>query len=51
MLTFVPHKISEEYPKVEFYRVNKNLCNNELYKDLKPKSILLYALLCNLYLN
>ena len=36
MLTFVPHKISEEYKKVEFYRVNKELCDNELYKDLKP---------------
>ena len=47
MLTFVPHKISEEYKKVEFYRVNKDLCNNELYKDLKPTSILLYALLCD----
>ena len=47
MLTFVPHKISEDYKKVEFYRVNKDLCDNELYKDLKPTSILLYALLCN----
>ena len=47
MLTFVPHKISEEYKKVEFYRVNKDLCDNELYKDLKPTSILLYALLCD----
>ena len=47
MLTFVPHKISEEYKKVEFYRVNKELCDNELYKDLKPTSILLYALLCD----
>lgn len=47
MLTFVPHKISEEYKKVEFYRVNKDLCENELYKDLKPTSILLYALLCD----
>lgn len=47
MLTFVPHKISEEYKKVEFYRVNKDLCDNELYKDLKPTSILLYAILCD----
>lgn len=47
MLTFVPYKISEEYKKVEFYRVNNDLCDNELYKDLKPTSILLYALLCN----
>ena len=47
MLTFVPHKISEDYKKVEFYRVNKDLCESELYKDLKPTSILLYALLCD----
>ena len=47
MLTFVPHKISEDYKIVEFYRVNKGLCENELYKDLKPTSILLYALLCD----
>ena len=47
MLTFVPHKISEDYNIVEFYRVNKDLCENELYKDLKPTSILLYALLCD----
>ena len=47
MLTFVPHKISEDYKIVEFYRVNKDLCDNELYKDLKPTSILLYALLCD----
>ena len=47
MLTFVPHKISEDYKIVEFYRVNKDLCENELYKDLKPTSILLYALLCD----
>ena len=47
MLTFVPHKISEKYKIVEFYRVNKDLCENELYKDLKPTSILLYALLCD----
>ena len=39
MLAFVPHKISEEYKKVEFYRVNKDFCDNELYKDLKPTSI------------
>ena len=47
MLTFVPHKISEDYKKVEFYRVNKDICESELYKDLKPTSILLYALLCD----
>ena len=47
MLTFVPHKISEDYKKVEFYRVNKDLCDNELYKDLKPTSVLLYSLLCD----
>ena len=47
MLTFVPHKISEDYKIVEFYSVNKDLCENELYKDLKPTSILLYALLCD----
>ena len=47
MLTFVPHKISEDYKIVEFYHVNKDLCENELYKDLKPTSILLYALLCD----
>ena len=47
MLTFVPHKISEDFKIVEFYRVNKELCENELYKDLKPTSILLYALLCD----
>ena len=47
MLTFVPHKISEDYKIVEFYRVNKDLCENKLYKDLKPTSILLYALLCD----
>ena len=47
MLTFVPHKISEDFKIVEFYRVNKDLCENELYKDLKPTSILLYALLCD----
>ena len=45
MLTFVPHKISEEYKTVEFYRVNKELCNNELYKNLIPTAILLYTLL------
>ena len=47
MLTFVPHKISEDYKIVEFYRVNKDLCENKLYKDLKPTSILLYSLLCD----
>jgi len=47
MLTFVPHKISEDYKKVEFYRVNKELCDNELYKDLSPTAILLYSILCD----
>ena len=47
MLTFVPRKISEDYKKVEFYRVNKELCDNELYKDLNPTAILLYTLLCD----
>lgn len=47
MLTFVPHKIKEDYKKVEFYRVNKELCNNEIYKDLSPTAILLYTLLCD----
>lgn len=47
MLTFVPHKINETYNKVEFYRVNKELCNNEVYKDLSPTAILLYSLLCD----
>lgn len=47
MLTFVPHKINEDNKKVEFYRVNKELCDNELYKDLNPTAILLYSLLCD----
>ena len=47
MLTFVPHKINENYNKVEYYRVNKELCNNEVYKDLSPTAILLYSLLCD----
>ncbi len=47
MLTFVPHKINEDYKKVEFYRVSKELCDNELYKDLSPTAILLYSLLCD----
>lgn len=47
MLTFVPHKISEDYNKVEFYRVNKELCNNTAYKELTPTAILLYSLLCD----
>lgn len=45
MLTFVPHKIKEDYRKVKFFRVNKDLCNNEIYKDLSPTAILLYSLL------
>jgi len=47
MLTFVPHKISEDYKKVEFYRINKDLCDNGLYKNLSPTAILLYSLLCD----
>ena len=47
MLTFVPHKINENYNKVEFYRVNKELCNSEVYKELSPTAILLYSLLCD----
>ena len=47
MLTFVPHKIKEDYRKVEFFRVNKELCNNEIYKELSPTAILLYSLLCD----
>ena len=47
MLTFVPHKIKEDYRKVEFFRVNKELCYNEIYKDLSPTAILLYSLLCD----
>ena len=46
MLTFIPHKINEDYNKVEYFRVNKELCDNELYKDLSPTAILLYSLLC-----
>lgn len=47
MLTFIPHKVNEEYKKVEFYRINKELCLNEEYKDLSPTAILLYSVLCN----
>lgn len=47
MPTFVPHKVNEIYNKVEFYRVNKEFCNNEVYKDLSPTAILLYSLLCD----
>jgi DNA-binding transcriptional ArsR family regulator len=47
MLTFVPHKINEVYNKVEFYRVNKELCDDEIYKDLSPTAIVLYSLLCH----
>ncbi len=47
MLTFVPHKIKEDYRKVEFFQVNKELCNNEIYKDLSPTAILLYSLFCD----
>lgn len=47
MLTFVPHKINEDYKKVEFYRVNKELLNCEEYRGLSPTAILLYSLLCD----
>ena len=47
MLTFIPHKINEDYNKVEYFRVNKELCDNELYKELSPTAILLYSLLCD----
>ena len=47
MLNFVPHKINETYKNVEFYRVNKELCNNKAYKELSPTAILLYSLLCD----
>ena len=47
MLTFVPHKVNESYNKVEFYRVNKELCNSKVYKELSPVAILLYSLLCD----
>ena len=47
MLNFVHHKINETYNKVEFYRVNKELCNNNAYKALSPTAILLYTLLCD----
>ena len=47
MLTFIPHKVNEEYKKVEFYRINKELCLNEEYKVLSPTAILLYSVLCD----
>ena len=47
MLTFVPHKITEDYKKVKFYRVNKELCDSEVYNELSPTAILLYSLLCD----
>ena len=47
MLTFIPHKVNEEYKKVEFYRINKELCLNEEYKNLSPTAILLYSVLCD----
>ena len=47
MLNFVYHKINENYNKVEFYRVNKELCNSKAYKELSPCAILLYSLLCD----
>ena len=47
MLTFIPHKVNEEYKKPQFYRINKELCLNEEYKELSPTAILLYSVLCD----
>ena len=47
MLTFIPHKVNENYNEVAFYRVNKELCDNEIYQELSPIAILLYSLLCD----
>lgn len=47
MPTFVPYKINENYKKVEFYRINKEPCNSNVYKELSPTAILLYSLLCD----
>lgn len=47
MLTFVPNKIKEYFKKLKYFSVNKELCNNEIYKDLSPTAILLYSLLCD----
>lgn len=47
MLNFVPHKFNENYNKVKFYRVNKELCESKVYSKLSPTAILLYTLLCD----
>ena len=47
MLNFVPHKFNENYNKVKFYRVNKELCESKIYSKLSPTAILLYSLLCD----
>ena len=47
MLNFVPHKFNENYNKVKFYRVNKELCESKVYRKLSPTAILLYSLLCD----
>ena len=47
MLTFIPHKVNENYNKVGFYRVNKELCDSKVYNKLSPTAILLYSLLCD----
>ena len=47
MLNFVPHKFNENYNKVKFYRVNKELCESKVYSKLSPTAILLYSLLCD----
>lgn len=44
MLTFVPHKIKEDYRKVDFFRVNKELCNNEIYLLQQFYYILYYVI-------
>lgn len=47
MLNFVPYKFNENYNKVKFYRVNKELCESKVYSKLSPTAILLYSLLCD----
>lgn len=47
MLNFIPHKFNENYNKVKFYRVNKELCESKVYSKLSPTAILLYSLLCD----
>ena len=47
MLTFIPHKINEDYKKVEIDRVNKEWLNCEEYRGLQPTAIIQYSLLCD----